>query len=174
MGMKRLLTLLVMLAVLLVSVPVAAHNMSLVGAVSIHEGEITIRVLDPYGAVPPVERVTAASALPGKAPGGKRVPLQERSPGVYSGTVPAAGGEVFDYEIDVIVLDELYRARLRDVAVGESRPEAMIPMAAVEPPSFSWGPFLYGIAVVVIVTATVVAIIKKRKAADDDEEEEQT
>lgn len=172
MRVKRILTLLVMLAAILASIPAAAHNLSLVGAVSIHQGEVTIRVLDVYGASPPVDRVTAASALPGKLPGNKRVPLQERSPGVYSGQVPAAGAERFDYEIEVVVMEELYRVRLRDVAPGESRPEVLMPMAAIEPDSFSWGPVIYGIAVVVVVTATVVALIKRKQARDDEEEEQ--
>lgn len=172
--MKRILTLLVLLVTVTASTPAAAHTLSLVGAVSVNAGELTIRVMDVYGAAPPIERVTAVAAMPGKAPGGKRVLLQETAPGVYSGTVPTAGGELFDFEIDVIVMEELYRTRLKNVAAGESRPEALQSMAAVEPLTFSWGPILYGVAVVVIVTATVVALLKKRQATEDDEGEEQT
>jgi hypothetical protein len=168
--MKRLAALLLLLVLALVPTGAAqAHMLSLAAAVSVSDGELTLRPLDVYGVALEGARVTAAPLLQGGNLG-TALTLAEGPAGSYRTAVPAPGGGAV--RLEVHFAEELYRVDVQ-VAAGESFAERLLPMQAIEPePGFQWGPVLYGAAAVVLVTGTVYAMMRRRQAENEEEEED--
>ncbi|HYG59405.1 MAG TPA: hypothetical protein VD902_15190 [Symbiobacteriaceae bacterium] len=167
--MERIWTgVLVALVGLLAATAALAHSFAIVSAVSVSGSEVTVRVMDVYGAA--VEGGTASLALapPGGKPG-KAVPLTEGPPGTYRGTLTGVNPGDYDAVVDITVLGDLFRGRLR-VELGSSMAETAVEMVGIDAtPHFSWGPVLYGAAVVLLIAATAVAMVRRRQAVDEGE-----
>jgi hypothetical protein len=169
--LKRLAAaLLVLLVSALTAAVAAAHTVSIVAAPSIKGTELTFRALDVYGAAVPTATVTAVVVLPGGSKL-KPVKLAEGPEGIYHGSLPLPAEGLYQINVDLTVLDQLFRAQFRGEA-GQDMAETLLPMQPIDVASFSWGPILYGGAVIVLVTATAVAIVRRRRGDGGDEEEE--
>ena len=146
-----------------------AHNLSTAAAFSLSGNELTVRVMDVYGAAVEGAKASAATAPPdGKQ--GKAVPLTEVAPGTYRGTLTPPGTDRYDIYVEFTVLNELFRGSLR-VKAGEEMAETMVAMVPIDPPlkHSAWGPVLYGAAALVLAVATVVAIRRQRSGEDEEE-----
>jgi hypothetical protein len=170
--MKRIIAVLcLMLGMAYGAATVSAHAISLIAAVSMQGNQMTVRLLDPYGAKLEGGSVTGTAALTG-GESGKAFPLAEGPAGTYQGNVTPAppAGKTFDVEIQAQLGPDLFRAVLPSRVAGEDSPELLLPMMPVEPQQgFNWGPVLYLAAVVVLLTATAVAVLRRRAAGDEAE-----
>lgn len=161
--MKRWLTMLGLVMVLLTAgAPAAAHSLNLVAALSFQEGNLAVRLLDPYGVAVGGGQVSVV--VPQGGSRGSPVILREASPGIYTGALAApGGGEGFDLRLEAVLGADLYRLELKGLTaaslLAEERQE---PMLAVEPKGFPWGAILYGTAVVMLGAATTVAVVRRR------------
>jgi hypothetical protein len=164
---KRLVpVLLTLLLILSIAPSVGAHNLSATAAFSLTGDELTVRVMDVYGAAVEGAKATVAASAPGKK--GQPAPLTEIQPGTYRGTISAPGTAEYDLLVEITVFEELFRGGIR-VAAGESLAETLVPMVPIDPPlkhSF-WGPVLYGAAALVLLVATVVALRRQRGAEEE-------
>lgn len=149
--------------------PVAgAHNLSTTAAFSLAGDELTVRVMDVYGAAVEGGKATVAVAPPGKK--GTAVPLAEGQPGTYRGRIAAPGTAEYDLLVEITVFEELFRGSIR-VAAGTDLEETLVPMVPIDPPlkHSPWGPMLFGAAALVLVVATVVALRRQRGGAEVEE-----
>lgn len=144
-----------------------AHAVTLFGHTQVDaQGQVSVRIVDVYGAALEGQSVTAFATLPsGRST--RPVDLVEGPPGTYRALVaPPPGAVEYDVTIDLKLAGDLHQIIL-PVKVGESQPEKPIPMSQIDPPQTPWGRILYiGAAAVVLVVATVVALRKKRPAAE--------
>ncbi|HWI61417.1 MAG TPA: hypothetical protein VNT75_06255 [Symbiobacteriaceae bacterium] len=165
--MKRIL--LTVICLLALTTTASAHNLSTAAAFSLSGNELTVRVMDVYGAAVEGAKSSAATAPPDGRQG-KAVALSEVAPGTYRGTLTPPGTDRYDIYVEFTVLNELFRGSLR-VKAGEDLAETMVAMVPVDPPlkHSVWGPVLYGAAAVVLVVATVIAIRRQRSGEDEEE-----
>lgn len=143
-----------------------AHGMALFGHLSVDpQGELVVRIVDVNGALVEGQQVTAFAAAAGGRPT-RAAALKEGPPGTYRGVVTAPGARSYQVTVDLTLAGDLHRL-LYEVRAGEGRPEAMLPMAALDPPQgFPWSRLLYIGAAVVLAAATLVALMKKRAPAE--------
>lgn len=166
--MQRLAS--VLLAVLLalsVAGIVAAHSFNIMAAVSVSGNEVTVRVLDVYGASVPGGTATLALAPQGGKAGPAR-PLTEGKPGVYSATLDGVNPGEYAATVEVTLGADLFRARLL-VPVGSSMPETAVEMVGIDKTPHWTGSVLYGAAVVLVIAATAVAFFRRRQPVDEEE-----
>jgi len=164
--MKRILSGLILLLVL--TATAGAHSLSISGAVSLHGSELTLRVMDFYGAAVEGARVTAAAGLPGGKQS-KQVRLTEVSPGTYRGKIITPGSGAYEIIVEVTVLEELFRGPVK-AQFGQDLPETMMPLAPIDLQSaFTWGPIFFGMAVIAVLTATAVALLRGRRTSDEED-----
>lgn len=158
------------LALLLVFIAAAtamAHELSLIAVVSLDHNQLQVRALDPYGAALEGATVTATPLTPG-GKDGRPVALAEGPAGTYREELPLTGEQ--EVRVDVVIAGDLFRVLLK-TRTGESLAEQQLPMMAIdEEPHFSWGPYLYGAAVIILLTATGVALLRRRQAAEEEDE----
>lgn len=167
--MKRLLSVVLSLLLLLGLAPVAgAHNLSTTAAFSLSGNELTVRLMDVYGAAVEGGQATASAAAPGKK--GQPAPLTEIQPGTYRGVIVAPGTGEYDILVEITVFDELFRGSIR-VLAGDDLAETLVPMVPIDPPLAHsiWGPVLYGAAALVLIAATVVALRRQRGGEEVEE-----
>lgn len=170
--MTRLLTPLLVTALLVaMAIPWAgAHMNALYAHVSVDSrGEVTLRVVDFYGALVEGQQPVAYATAPGGRPT-ESVTLAESQPGTYRGVVTVPGAERYTVTVEITLLGELHRLRY-DVTAGQGQPEQMMPMEQVEPPKgTNWSRILYLAAAAVLVIATAVALLKKKSVAEGESE----
>lgn len=157
-----------LLMALVAAVPagqVLAHTMELFGYVSVDpQGELTVRIVDPYGAKVEGQRVTAYATAPGGRPT-RPVELKEGPAGTYRGPVTAPGAERYRVTAEVALAGDLHRLEF-EVRAGEGSPEQMLPMVGIDPPQgIPWSRILYIGAAVLLVAATVAALLRKPSPA---------
>lgn len=157
-----------LIAVLVCALPANAHTLSLVAAVSSKGNEVSVRLLDPYGAAVPGGTTVAYTALPG-GESNKPVPLAEGPAGTYQGAVTPPGG-TYDLTVEATLGPDLFRLTAPNRQAGQDSGEVLMAMQPVEiQQGYDWTPILYLAAVVVLATATAVAMLRKRPVADDAE-----
>ncbi|MFZ5828295.1 MAG: carboxypeptidase-like regulatory domain-containing protein [Bacillota bacterium] len=146
----------------------AAHELDLFGHISVDpQGEITVRIVDPYGALIEGQKVTASATAPGGQTT-RAVTLAEGPAGSYRGVVTAPGAERYTVTVDLELAGDLHRIRY-EVTAGQGQPEQMLAMVAIDPPQgLNWSRILYIAAAVVLVAATAVALLKKRPVAEEE------
>lgn len=166
--MKRLVTALVLAALLLMAGGgwATAHELALFAHVSVDpQGELTVRIVDIYGAAVEGQQVLASAAAPGSRPT-KAEPLKEEPAGTYRGVVTVPGADRYTVTVDVTLVGDLHRVTY-DVKAGEAKSEQRIAMEAIDPPAgVPWSRVLYMAAAGVLVAATAVALLKKKPAAE--------
>lgn len=161
--MKRLIAAWMLLVAILASAGIAsAHASSVVAAVSNQANEITVRVLDVYQAAVPGAKVTVAI---GKS--GKPVTLTEGPAGTYRGKLSLPTDDV-EAQLVVLVGPDQFQGPVR-LNGAKNSAEGLVPLVPIEPKQFSWGPILYGAAVVVLATATAFALMKKKQSGVEGE-----
>lgn len=143
-----------------------AHDLALFGHISVDpQGEITVRIVDPYGALIEGQKVTAHATAPGGR-ATRSAELAEGPAGTYRGVVTVPGAERYEVTVDLELAGDLHRIRY-EVTAGKGQPEQMVAMAAIDPPQGPpWSRILYIAAAVVLVAATGLALLKKRPAAE--------
>lgn len=146
---------------------VAAHEMDLFGHVSVDaSGEVTLRVVDVYGALVEGQQVTAYAARDGDQPAGE-VTLPEGPAGTYRGVVPAPAEGEYRLTLDMFVGGDLHRLELQVVA-GEALPEQTLPMIGIDPPEgFTWKRLLFYSAGVLLLVTTLIALRRPRPVAEE-------
>ncbi len=167
--MKRTIAalLLVFMSLLQVSTA-AAHGLTPIAAISLHGDEVTIRLIDTYGAAIEQAEVSVRVGEPEGKPGAP-VRLPEVRPGVYEGQVELLDG-ISTLTVEAVIFDELYREAIR-VEKGEELPETLLPLAGIDSrlDHFNWGVMLYVAAGIVLVAATAVAVVRTRKSGGGEE-----
>lgn len=146
----------------------AAHDLSLFGHVSVDtQGEISVRMVDTYGAIIEGQSVTAFAVAPGGRPT-KPVTLTEGPPGRYRGVVTVPGAERYEVTVDLELVGDLHRI-LYAVTAGQGQPEQMVPMAQVDPPQgIPWSRVLFIAAAAILVAGTAVALMKRPPTAEEE------
>lgn len=144
-----------------------AHALALFGHVSVDpEGEVVVRIVDPYGALVEGQEVIASALAPGGKPT-RPVTLQEGPPGTYRGKVLVPGAERYEATIDLVLVGDLHRIQY-EIRPGEGQPERMVPMAGIDPPEgVAWSRILYIGAAAVLILGTGVALLKRRPAPEE-------
>lgn len=144
-----------------------AHEIDLFGHVAVDErGEVTLRVVDVYGALVEGQEVTAYAAWDGERPS-REVKLAEGPPGTYRGLVPVPGGGEYRLTIDMFVGGDLHRLEL-PVVPGEAVPEQTIRMMWIDPPGgLTWKRLLFYGAGAVLLVAAGIALRRPRPAAEE-------
>lgn len=160
--------LLALLLAVLLATPAAAHSFNVMAAVSVSGSEITVRVLDVYGATMPGGKATIAlTPQGGKA--GAPWPLTEGKPGVYSAVLDNLSPGVYTAKVEVTLGADLFRALLQ-VPVGSSMPETAVEMVGIDTtPHLPWSSWLFGAAALMVIAATAVAMFRRRPAVDEEE-----
>jgi len=144
-----------------------AHDIDLFGHVSVDEkGEVTLRVVDVYGALVEGQQVTAYATGDGDRAAGE-VTLTEGPAGTYRGVVPVPGDGEYRLTIDMFVGGDLHRLEL-PVAAGEAVPEQTLRMSWIDPPEgFTWKRLLFYSAGVLLVVTTWIALRRPRPAVEE-------
>lgn len=163
--MLRWLTILVFTLVLLVrSDPAAAHTMDLSAQLSLADGQISVHLLDPYGAAVGGGEVSA-QVRPEGSQAAVLVVLSEVVSGTYSAALPRLNpGQRFDLQVEALLGADRYRLDLQGLIAGGANSTHTWPMPAVEGASFPWGVLMYGAALVMTGAAATVALVRRRAA----------
>lgn len=162
--MKRLVAALILLALLLgLVVPWAsAHANALFAHVSVDsQGEVTMRVVDFYGALVEGQQPTIYAAAPGGRPTSP-VAMVESQPGTYRRIITVPGVERYTVTAEIVLAGELYRLSY-DVVAGQGQPEQMRPMDPIDPePGPNWNRILFVAAAALLLAGTAVALLKNK------------
>lgn len=161
--MRRILAGLLCLLALAALPPAAgAHNLSTMAALSLKGTDLTVRIMDVYGAA--VEGAKATGAA-----GGRKAALAEGQPGTYRGNLTPPNTDQYDIIVEITIYNELFRGSLR-VGRNEELEETLVAMIPIDPPlkHSVWGPIFYGAAAVVLIAATVVAIRRQRRGEEEE------
>ncbi|HYF96222.1 MAG TPA: hypothetical protein VD969_28775 [Symbiobacteriaceae bacterium] len=167
--MRRIVVGLAIVLMLFVATAAKAHNLSTVAAFSLQGDELTVRVMDVYGAAVEGATATVTAAPPDSRKKGPPATLKELEPGTYRGALVPPNTDTFDIVVEITVFDELYRGGLR-VRADEELAETLVGMIPIDPPlkHSVWGPIFYGAAALVVIVATVVAIRRQRTGEEEE------
>lgn len=167
--MQRIGTYLVALALaVLLATSAAAHSFNVMAAVSVSGSEVTVRVLDVYGAAMPGGKASIALTPQGGKTGAPRA-LAEVKPGVYSAVLDDVSPGVYTAKVEVTLGADLFRALLQ-VPVGGSMAETAVDMVGIDTtPHWPWSSVLFGAAALMVIAATAVAMFRRRPAVDEEE-----
>lgn len=166
-GVRR--TVIALLMLILLTSTAGAHNLSTMAAFSLKGGELTVRVMDVYGAAVEGATATATATPPDAKKKGAPAALKEIEPGVYRGALLPPNTDTYDIVVEITVFQELFRGGLR-VRADEELSETLVGMIPIDPPlkHSVWGPIFYGAAALVLIIATVVAIRRQRSGEEEE------
>lgn len=166
--MKRLVAVLALILLLGVAGPVGAHDLDLFGLVAVSpQGEVSIRIVDIYGARLEGMKVEAFATAPGAKPG-RPVQMTEEPAGTYRAQVkPQEGSGPYQVTVDLRLADDLHRIMV-EVVPGEGQAERRLIMGQIDLQSgLPWSRILFGGAALVLAAATVVALRRRSATAGE-------
>lgn len=161
---------LVLAAILLIpAAGASAHSVTMAAAVSTSGDEVTVRLIDPYGAAVEGAVTSIGFSAPDRPPG-RLNRLQEREKGRFVGPIRAPESELYDITVEVTWAGDTLRSSIRARA-GEDLSEVILPLEVVlHPGGINWSLYIYIGAAAVVLMATGLALMKRRGPEEEEAE----